>query len=131
MNLAEQTKTLQKYIHQHPSIQNIDDFDELHKIYGELIDCLVDHNHLYYIQSTPLISDKEYDDLFSYLKQIEEHHPELISSNSPTQALIGQMSEGFEKAQHTTKLASLENTYNASDLHDRSERVQKKLEKEY
>jgi len=109
---------------------SISDSDELHKLYTDLIDCLVDHNHQYYVESSPIISDKEYDDLFAYLKKIEELHPEIISSNSPTQSLVGQVSDGFEQAKHTIKLASLENTYNAEDLIDRDERIRKILEKE-
>lgn len=130
MTLSEQTKIIQTYIKEHPSIKNISDSDELHKLYTDVIDCLVDHNHLYYIESSPIISDKEYDELFAYLKKIEEFHPELISSNSPTQGLIGQVSEWFVQAQHTVKLASLENTYNAEDLTDRDERIKKILEKD-
>ncbi|HCY20820.1 TPA: hypothetical protein DIC40_03035 [Patescibacteria group bacterium] len=114
----------------HQNVSSISDSDELHKLYTDLIDCLVDHNHLYYVESTSIISDKEYDDLFSYLKKIEELHPEIISSNSPTQGLIGQVSEGFLQAKHTVKLASLENTYNAEDLNDRGDRLKKILEKD-
>ena len=129
MNLSEKTKSIQSFIQTHPYIKNISDSDELHRFYTELIDCLVDHNHLYYIESNSIISDKEYDDLFDYLKKIEELHPEMISSNSPTQGLVGQVSEGFQQAKHTTKLASLENTYNAEDLSDREEKIKKIIEK--
>lgn len=130
MNLSEQTKTIQSFIQSHPHVSLISDSDELHKLYTQLIDCLVDHNHLYYIESSSIISDKEYDDLFAYLKKIEELHPEIISSNSPTQGLIGQVSEWFSQAKHTVKLASLENTYNAEDLNDRGDRIKKIVEKE-
>jgi len=130
MTLSEQTKIIQSFIISHPNVGSISDSDELHKFYTDLIDCLVDHNHLYYVESAPIISDKEYDELFTYLKEIEGLHPEIISSNSPTQWLIGQISEGFEKAEHTVKLASLENTYNAEDLNDWDERIKKIVEKE-
>jgi DNA ligase (NAD+) len=130
MNLSEQTKIIQSFIQSHPQVSSISDSDELHKLYMQLIDCLVDHNHLYYVESTSIISDKEYDDLFTYLKKIEELHPEIISSNSPTQGLIGQVSEWFLQAKHTVKLASLENTYNAEDLNDRGDRIKKIVEKE-
>jgi DNA ligase (NAD+) len=130
MNISEQTKTIQSFIQTHPQVSSISDSDELHKFYTDLIDCLVDHNHLYYVESTSIISDKEYDDLFAYLKKIEELHPEIISSNSPTQGLIGQVSEGFSQAKHTVKLASLENTYNAEDINDRGDRIKKIVEKE-
>ena len=128
MQLAESTKKLQEYILAHKDVSSIS-VDQIHKIYLELIDCLVDHNHLYYTENKPIISDKEYDNLFDYLKKIENNHPEIISWNSPTQWLVGQVSEWFQTAQHTTRLLSLENTYNAQDLRDWDERVRKNLEK--
>jgi len=39
----------------------------------------VDLNHAYYIENNPIVSDKEYDDLFDYLKKIEEYFPQIIS----------------------------------------------------
>jgi NAD-dependent DNA ligase len=90
MQLSEETKTIQSFIRDHKvseiSAKDLPDF------YIQLIDCLVDHNHQYYIEANPVISDKEYDELFDYLKKIEEMHPEIITSNSPTQGLIGQIS---------------------------------------
>ena len=128
MPLNEQTKLIQSFITKHSKVSDIP-VKELSDFYIQLIDCLVDHNHQYYIEDKPIISDKEYDDLFSYLKKIEETHPEIITSNSPTQGLIGQVSEWFQQAKHMTKLMSLENTYNAEDLHDWEERIQKFLNK--
>jgi hypothetical protein len=112
LNLSETTKTIQSFIQKHPDIsklseREVSDFYPItldkgdvevlanfwRLFYIQLIDCLVDHNHQYYIENNPLISDKEYDELFDYLKKIEEHFPQLITSNSPTQSLIGQVSE--------------------------------------
>jgi DNA ligase (NAD+) len=87
MSLNEQTKAIQSFILKHSKVSDIST-KELSDFYIQLIDCLVDHNHQYYIEDKPLISDKEYDDLFSYLKKIEESHPEIITSNSPTQGII-------------------------------------------
>ena len=128
MSLSEQTKAIQSFIQTHPNISKLNEKD-VSDFYIELIDCLVDHNHQYYIETQPIISDKEYDELFDYLKKIEEHFPQLITSNSPTQGLVGQVSEWFQQAQHATKLLSLENTYNAKDLEERNERVKKLLYK--
>ena len=41
-------------------------------------------NHDYYVLSQPALSDSEYDSLFRELQQIEEDHPELKTSDSPT-----------------------------------------------
>lgn len=128
MTLSEDTYKLQNYILLNKSLENKSE-KEISDIYQQLIDCITDHNHLYYIENNPTISDKEYDLLFDYIKKIEEYFPHLISWNSPTQTLIGQIAEWFNQAQHTTKLLSLENTYNAQDLLDRDERARKNLEK--
>ncbi|MBO7505240.1 hypothetical protein IKO50_03945 [bacterium] len=53
-----------------------------------MIDCITEHNRRYYLQNAPIISDFEYDQLFNFLKRIESEFPQLITSNSPTQALI-------------------------------------------
>ena len=129
MNLSEQTKKIQSFIKTHHDIGKISE-KEVSEFYIELIDCIVDHNHLYYIENKPIISDKEYDELFDYLKKIEEHFPQIITSNSPTQSLIGQVSEWFVQAKHETKLLSLENTYNAKDLEEWDERIHKLLQKQ-
>jgi DNA ligase (NAD+) len=84
MNLSEETKKIQTFIKAHPQITSLKEKD-VSALYLRLIDCIVDHNHLYYVENKPIISDKEYDELFDYLKKIEEHFPQLISSNSPTQ----------------------------------------------
>jgi DNA ligase (NAD+) len=84
LNLSEQTKAIQSFIQAHHDIGKFSE-KEVSDFYIKLIDCLIDHNHQYYIENTPIISDKEYDELFDYLKKIEEHFPQLITSNSPTQ----------------------------------------------
>lgn len=118
MNLNQQTMKLQTYIQNHQDISNITE-KNISQIYQELIDCLTDHNHRYYIQNNPIISDNEYDLLFSYLKQIEYNFPHLISSNSPTQELIWQIADGFEQADHKVPLLSLENSYDTQDIMNR------------
>jgi DNA ligase (NAD+) len=126
MTLSKNTHEIQQFIQIHPQVQELNE-KEVSDFYIQLIDCLVDHNHQYYIENAPIISDKEYDELFDYLKKIEEHFPQFITSNSPTQGLIGQVSEGFKQAKHETKLMSLENTYNAKDIEERDERIKKIL----
>ncbi len=127
MTLSEQTQHLQTFINT-PDLTKLENIGE---IYQELIDCIVEHNRRYYLQNAPIISDFEYDQLFNFLKKIESEFPQLISSNSPTQALVWQISEWFEKAEHKTPLLSLENSYNTEDLKEFDERIQKALTKEW
>lgn len=87
MTLSENTVQLLNFIKEHPQTEKLPLNAATH-YYQVLIDTLIEHNHLYYIQSAPIISDIEYDQLFAYLKKIEENFPQLISSNSPSQVLI-------------------------------------------
>lgn len=128
VNLWESTQKLLNCAQTNNHLTQLSE-NELGKLYQELIDTLTEHNHLYYIEASPIISDVEYDQLFAYLKKIEEFAPYLISSNSPTQSLIWQIAEGFEKADHKIALLSLENSYNASDILARDQRRKKIVEK--
>lgn len=98
--------------------------------YQQLIDEISDHNRRYYLEGKPIISDWEYDQLFDALRQREQQHPWLISPDSPTQRLIGQVAEGFAKVAHQVPLLSLGNSYDAGDLRAFDERVRKVLAKE-
>ena len=84
MTLSEQTQYLQSLM----STENLSKLENISDIYQKLIDCITEHNRRYYLQNAPIISDVEYDQLFSFLKRIESEFPQLITSNSPTQARI-------------------------------------------
>ena len=90
----------------------------------ELRDKINKYGYNYYVLDNPLISDYEYDKLFSRLKQLEEEHPELISADSPTQR-VGGVGTGFKEHKHKYRLYSLDNTYSEDELRKWYERVQK------
>lgn len=103
-------KNIQDFIKKHP-VETIDE-----ETYHHIVNDLNNHNFYYYVKSNPIISDYEYDMLFSYLKQIEKKHPNFITSYSPTQRLVNQLQTEFEKAEHKFPLLSLENTYSSEDV---------------
>jgi len=74
------------------------------------------HEHLYYVQDAPEITDAEYDALMNELKRIEAEHPELLSADSPTQRVGGKPAEGFQKVRHSRPMLSLDNVYSAEEL---------------
>jgi DNA ligase (NAD+) len=85
------------------------------------------HDHLYYVEARPRISDREYDNLFDELKRLEEEHAELITPDSPTQRVGGAPIEGFRSVAHSIPMLSIDNTYNEEQLRDFDERVRKGL----
>lgn len=89
-----------------------------------LKDELNKYSYNYYVLDNPLISDYEYDKLFTELKELEKEHPELITPDSPTQR-VGGISSGFNEIKHKYRLYSLDNTYNYDELRKWYERVTK------
>src|SRR5881296_410837 len=93
----------------------------------ELRRLLEHHNHKYYVEAKPEISDREYDQLLEELKQLETDHPELATPDSPTQRVGGQPIDSFRSVTHRVPMLSIDNTYNAQDLREFDARVRKLL----
>jgi len=74
------------------------------------------HDYLYYVLNQPEISDAEYDELMRKLRTIEEHYPELVTPDSPTQRVPGQPVEAFGVVEHRVPLLSLANAFNFEEL---------------
>jgi DNA ligase (NAD+) len=81
-----------------------------------------------YYTAEPIISDKEYDELFQILSVREEKYPDFICPNSPTQKMNIQVQDIFQKKEHGEhRLLSLKNSYVAADLRDRDVFLQRQL----
>jgi DNA ligase (NAD+) len=65
------------------------------------------HAHQYYVLDAPLIPDAEYDRLFQALQALESAHPELLTADSPTQRVIGQVLDGFASVRHAVPMLSI------------------------
>ncbi len=74
------------------------------------------HNHLYYVEAAPVITDRDFDKLLQELVELEKNHPELYSPDSPTQRVGGAPIEGFAKVTHKVPMLSIENSYDEADL---------------
>jgi DNA ligase (NAD+) len=94
---------------------------------NELRGLINHHNHLYYVEARPTISDREFDKLLEELKKLEADHPELVTPDSPTQRVGGQPIEGFATVRHREPMLSIDNTYSAGELREVDRRVRKML----
>ena len=88
------------------------------------------HNHLYYIEAQPEISDREYDALLEELEILEKAHPEWADSASPTQRVGGTPLSHFETLPHARPMLSLSNTYSKEELLEFDQRTRKLLSNE-
>ena len=91
----------------------------------ELREELRKHNHSYYVLSKPTISDYDFDMKLSRLNKLEQENPSLLSPDSPTQRVGGDITEKFEKVAHSSPMLSLSNSYNKEDIQEWAERAVK------
>ncbi len=85
------------------------------------------HLYRYHTLDDPIISDAEYDRLFSELRRLEAAHPELITPDSPTQRVGAEPSDSFEKVIHPIPMTSLSNAFNDEDVYNWLGRIRRLL----
>jgi DNA ligase (NAD+) len=81
--------------------------DHAAKRAAELRALLNHHAQRYYVHDAPEIPDAEYDRLFQALQALEAAHPELLTPDSPTQRVIGQVLDGFAPVRHVVAMLSI------------------------
>lgn len=112
--------------------------DEIRQLRKELSDA----NRRYYVESTPTMSDREFDEKMHRLEMLEKQHPEMADAASPTQHVgsdiettdkmvsSGKSGSGFTQITHRYPMLSLANTYSEEEIRQWLERVYKGLEGE-
>ncbi len=85
------------------------------------------HERKYYIENQPEISDAEFDVLMKRLEELEAASDAPIPPDSPTQRVGGGAVLGT-RILHRNAMLSLNNSYDAQELREFGERVQRLLE---
>ena len=99
------------------------------KIAAQLRAALHHHAHAYYTLDAPEIPDAEYDRLFRELQAVESAHPELLTPDSPTQRVGGQILDAFAQVTHRVPMLSIrtETDTEASGAQAFDTRIRKEL----
>ncbi|MGO2542760.1 MAG: NAD-dependent DNA ligase LigA [Specibacter sp.] len=84
--------------------------------YGVLVDLVQKYRAAYYNEDAPIVSDAEFDVLYSELETLEALHPELVTNDSPTQLVGGEVSEAFAAVEHLARMYSLEDVFSLEEL---------------
>jgi len=82
----------------------------------ELRGILAGYSYQYHVLDQPSVSDAIYDSLMAELKTIEAEHPELITTDSPTQRVGSELLGGFQKVQHATRMLSLNDVFDVKEV---------------
>ena len=83
---------------------------------------LTEHNYRYYVLSSPIISDVEFDRKMRRLQDLEARYPDMFDPKSPTQQvgsdLSPKQSGKWEQVAHRYPMLSLANTYSREEVAD-------------
>ena len=109
--------------------------NEIKLYYKKKIDEINKHNKLYFENSSPEISDKEYDEIKKKILDLEKKYSFLKSALSPSNSLGYEPSKNFVKSKHRVKMLSLSNAFDIEDLKNFEKRIfnylNKKIQIEY
>lgn len=83
------------------------------------------HNHKYYVENAPEISDFDFDRMMRELQDLEAAHPEFADPDSPTARVGSDISAEFATVRHRYPMLSLGNTYSLDELHEFLERIER------
>lgn len=97
---------------------------------AELSKIIENHNYNYYILAQPTISDYDFDMLLNELINLEQQYPELITADSPTQRVGGDITKEFKTVKHRYPMLSLSNSYNIEEVKDFITRIKKSIEED-
>lgn len=100
---------------------------EAAKRHAQLVGEIRAHDHAYYVEARPKITDRDYDRLYHELLDLEKNFPGLVTSDSPSQRVSGEPLKEFRPVRHLLPMLSLDNTYSQDEVRDFVKRVQKLL----
>lgn len=86
------------------------------------------HSRRYYDDDAPEIEDDEFDALTRELRQIEERYPQLITPDSYTQRVHGEVSALFSPVEHEVPLGSLQDVFSEQEVRDMDGRIRETVD---
>ena len=86
------------------------------KDYFNKIRLINKYNKFYYNESSPIVSDEEYDLLKRDILNTEKKYPNIISKESPSLNVGFKPSKNFKKIKHKIPMLSLSNAFDEKDL---------------
>ena len=93
----------------------------------QLTDEINFHNYQYHGMDDPKISDQEFDHLVRALLDLENNHPQLIQTDSPTQRVGSKPIDHFVQIDHLTPMLSLDNVFSMDELIAFEKRIKDRL----
>ncbi|SNC58420.1 NAD-dependent DNA ligase LigA [Sodalis endosymbiont of Henestaris halophilus] len=83
--------------------------------------------YLYYVEASPEVSDSEYDRVMTELRDLEGKRPDLLTIDSPSHRVGGQVQNNFCQVYHEVPMLSLDNVFEETDFLAFNKRVLARL----
>jgi DNA ligase (NAD+) len=99
--------------------------DTLSERAEKLRELINDYRYNYHVLNKSIMSEAAADSLKHELTQIEQEHPELITSDSPTQRVAGEPLPGFKQIRHSTRMLSLNDVFSEEEFDTWVKRISK------
>lgn len=97
--------------------------DTIEKRIDELTEKLNYHNHKYYVEDSPEISDFEFDAMLKELENLERKYPQYKKPDSPTVRVGGEAVKGFAEVRHAVQMLSQQKAFTKEEILDFDKRV--------
>ncbi|MEO5628041.1 MAG: NAD-dependent DNA ligase LigA [Candidatus Saccharimonadales bacterium] len=94
---------------------------------AKLREQIAEYDYQYYVLDQPTVPDAVWDGLFTELKKLEDKYPELITPESPTQRVRGEVSKGFKSVPHKFRMISLNDVFDEAEVEAWAKRISKLL----
>src|SRR5882757_3488446 len=97
---------------------------------AQLRETLDRYNYRYHALDDPEVPDAEYDRLMLELRALETQHPELLTSDSPTQRVGAAPVAAFGAVKHRLAMLSLDNAFSDEEVRDFDRRIRERLDRD-
>jgi len=94
---------------------------------NKLRELINDYRYHYHVMNESIMSEAAADSLKHELSQLESQFPELITPDSPSQRVAGQPLPGFKQLHHSSRMLSLNDVFDESEMKAWENRIKKLL----
>lgn len=94
---------------------------------AKLKEQIKEYSYQYHVLDKPTVDDAVWDSLKHELNKIEQQYPDLITPDSPSQRVSGEVLKKFKAARHLRPMLSLNDVFSPDELEAWIARIQKML----
>ncbi|MEI6249490.1 MAG: NAD-dependent DNA ligase LigA, partial [bacterium] len=95
----------------------------------KLKELINEYRYLYHVKNESIMSEEAADSLKHELANLENQYPDLITPDSPTQRVAGEVLKAFNSVEHEQRMLSLNDVFNVKEIEAWVERITKLLGK--